>query len=137
MTGEVVEAYDFTPFRKIIDIGDGHWNDEYCRKILGNIAGVMDPSGKVLVIEMVMPERPEPHPAKFLNVNTLALTEGGSERTEREYADLFSSVGLKFSKILPTDGPASVVESLKSLGSKVGSGWGVLELGVNMIISFR
>ena len=87
MTGEVVEAYDFTPFRKIIDIGGGHWNDEYCRKILGNIAGVMDSSGKVLVIEMVMPERPEPHPAKFLNVNTLALTEGGSERTEREYAD--------------------------------------------------
>ena len=89
-------------------------SDEHCTRILGNIAGAMAPSGKVLVVEVVMPESLEPHPSKFLDVNMLALTERGSERTELEYAERLSSVGLKLAKILPTDGPDRVVEAIKA-----------------------
>jgi hypothetical protein len=173
----VADTYDFSGFRKIVDIGGGHgfllrkvlekapgatgvlfdlpgvvegadrkavgdrielvggdffervpgggdcytlkhiihdWSDDHCRKILGNIAAAMAPGGRVLVLETVMPESPAPHPAKFMDVNMLAMTEGGCERTEREYRELFRSSGLELSKIYPTEGPVSILESEKA-----------------------
>jgi hypothetical protein len=90
------------------------WSDQHCRTLLGNIAAAMDPSGRVFVIESLMPETPEPHPAKFMDVNMLAMTEGGCERTEKEFAELFQSVGLKLVAVHPTPGPVSVVEAAKA-----------------------
>ncbi|HSF14245.1 MAG TPA: methyltransferase [Vicinamibacteria bacterium] len=173
----VAESYDFSGFRKIVDIGGGHgfllksilgkapqargvlfdlpgvvdgddrdelgeriervggdffeavpgggdcytmkhiihdWSDDHCRKLLSNVAKVMHPSGSVLVLEIVMPESPEPHPAKFMDVNMLAMTEGGCERTEKEYAALFESSGLALKAIHPTKSPVSIVEAKKA-----------------------
>jgi hypothetical protein len=90
------------------------WSDQHCKTLLGNIAAAMDPKGRVFVIETVMPETPEPHAAKFMDVNMLAMTEGGCERTEKEFAELFQSVGLKLVAIHPTPGPVSVVEAAKA-----------------------
>jgi cyclopropane fatty-acyl-phospholipid synthase-like methyltransferase len=87
------------------------WSDEQCVKILRNIAASMDPDGRVLVVEIVMPESDEAHPAKFMDVNMLAMTEGGSERTESEYAALFGQAGLRLIDIHPTQGIASVIEA--------------------------
>ncbi|MCA8912829.1 MAG: methyltransferase [Planctomycetes bacterium] len=89
------------------------WSDEQCVTILKNIGEVMDPNGKVMVAELVMPEGNQPHPAKFMDVNMLAMTEGGCERTEAEYAELFSKAGLKLNGIHPTPSPVSVVEAIK------------------------
>ena len=74
----------------------------------------MEPAGKVLVLERVMPETPEPHPAKFMDLNMLAMTEGGSERTEKEFAGLFESAGLKLQTVYPTKSAVSVVEVVKA-----------------------
>ena len=52
-----------------------------------------------------------PHPAKFMDVNMLAMTEGGCERTERQYADLLQKAGLRLVKIHPTPSPVSIVEA--------------------------
>ena len=90
------------------------WSDEHCRTLLGNVAQVMDPAGKVFVFETVMPETPEPHPAKFMDLNMLAMTEGGSERTEKEFAGLLESAGLKLQGIYPTKTPVSVIEAVKA-----------------------
>jgi hypothetical protein len=90
------------------------WSDEQCASILRNIAGGMDPKGSVLVVETVMPESPEPHPAKLMDVNMLAMTEGGCERTEKEFAALFQSAGLKLKAIHPTPSPISIVEAVKA-----------------------
>ena len=91
------------------------WSDEHCRTLLGNIARAMDPAGKVLVFETVMPETGEPHPAKFmdLNMNMLAMTEGRSERTQQEFDRLFASAGLRLHSIYPTQSPVSVIEAVK------------------------
>jgi len=89
------------------------WGDEQCTIILRNIAAAMDPLGRVLVVELVMPEHAEPHPAKFMDVNMLAMTEGGGERTEAEYAELFTASGLRLLNIHPTEGPVSVVEATR------------------------
>ena len=87
------------------------WSDEQCVTILSNIARALGPKGRVFVIETVMPETPEAHPAKFMDVNMLAMTEGGCERTERQYADLLQKAGLRLVKIHPTPSPVSIVEA--------------------------
>ncbi len=88
------------------------WSDESCVKILRNVAAGMEPSGRVLVIEAVMPEAPGPHPAKFMDVNMLAMTEGGCERTASEFGELFSKAGLRLDEIKPTQGWVSVIQAV-------------------------
>ena len=90
------------------------WSDDQCRQLLKNVASAMDAKGRVVVVDSVMPETPEPHPAKFMDVNMLAMTEGGCERTEREFAELFASAGLKLAAIHSTPGPMCVVEAVKA-----------------------
>ena len=90
------------------------WNDEKCVTILRNVAAAMTTDGRVLVAEIVMPDTSEPHPAKFMDVNMLAMTEGGRERTEAEYATLFESAGLRLVAIHPTDSIASIVEGVRA-----------------------
>ena len=173
----VTEAYDFSPFATIVDIGGGHgfllktilsrapaargvlldlpgaikgadldelservecvaqsffdaappggdcymlkhilhdWDDERCRAILGHIATAMVPTGRVLVVELVMPDGPEPHPAQFMDLNMLAMTEGGLERTEAQFAALFASAGLELVAVHPTHSPVSIIEARKA-----------------------
>ena len=90
------------------------WGDESCRTILDHVATAMAPTGRVLVVELVMPDGPEPHPAKFMDLNMLAMTEGGKERTEAEYAALFASAGLELVAVHPTQSPVSVIEARKA-----------------------
>ncbi len=90
------------------------WSDDQCVTILSNVAKAMHPQGTVLVIELVMPETGGPHPAKFMDVNMLAMTEGGCERTEGEYADLFKRSGLTLVGVHPTPSPVSIVEASKA-----------------------
>ena len=87
------------------------WSDDQCRQILGHIAAALADDGRVLVCETVMPEIAAPHPAKFMDVNMLAMTEGGCERTEKEFAALFASAGLRLKAIHPTPSPISVIEA--------------------------
>ena len=89
------------------------WSDEQCRIILGNIATAMAPTGRVLVIELMMPEGPEPHPAQFMDLNMLTMTEGGTERTKVEFASLFASAGLALMAVHPTASPVSIIEARK------------------------
>ncbi len=89
------------------------WSDEQCVVILRNIAAAMAPEARVLVIETVMPETPGPHPAKFMDVNMLAMTEGGCERTESEFRELFSRAGLRLDKIEPTKGTVCVIQAVR------------------------
>jgi len=90
------------------------WSDEDSVKILSNIAAAMKPDSRVLVCEMVMPDRPEPHPAKFQDLNMLAMTEGGCERTEAEFAALFEKSGLKLAGVHHTPTPVAIVEAVKA-----------------------
>jgi hypothetical protein len=87
------------------------WSDGQCVTILSNIARAMAARGRVFVLETVMPDTPAAHPAKFMDVNMLAMTEGGCERTVKEYAALFSQAGLKLVKVHPTAGPVSAIEA--------------------------
>jgi hypothetical protein len=90
------------------------WSDEHCRKILSLIREQLPSDGRVLLCEMVVPDDPGPAPAKMLDIEMLALTIGGKERTAGEFSDLFASAGLRLTQILRTKAPMCVIEARKA-----------------------
>jgi hypothetical protein len=89
------------------------WDDARARKILRNIRSVMPASGKVLIVETVVPEGNEPHYSKLLDLEMLA-SPGGIERTPAEYSELLAAAGLRLSRIVPTPSPFSIVEAVRA-----------------------
>jgi O-methyltransferase domain/Dimerisation domain len=87
------------------------WNDEQCLTILGHVRKAMNPAGRLLIVEMVLPPGDTPHPGKMLDMTMLALL-GGQERTESEYASLLSKAGLRLTQVVPTNSAASIVEAV-------------------------
>ncbi|MEJ2862043.1 methyltransferase [Actinomycetospora flava] len=84
------------------------WNDEDAVTILRRIREAMDPAGRLLVLETVLPEGDEPHMGKLLDILMLALV-GGRERTEREYAALLDRADLHIERFVPTATPVGVL----------------------------
>jgi hypothetical protein len=67
------------------------WDDEHCVAILGQCRRVIPDHGKLLVVELVLPEEDEPFVGKVLDLLMLVLL-GGRERTTAEY-DTVSGCG--------------------------------------------
>jgi O-methyltransferase len=70
------------------------WDDERAARILRNVRSAIIPDGRLIIIETVMPLGDEYHHTKFLDMNMLVLSEGGRERTEREYRMLLGGSGI-------------------------------------------
>lgn len=85
------------------------WPRERCLTILRNCRAAMRPDGRLLIVEMVLPEEP-PHPGYELDMVMLTLT-GGKERTESEYGALLEEAGFRLERVVPTDSPVSLVEA--------------------------
>ncbi|XP_030536596.2 caffeic acid 3-O-methyltransferase-like [Rhodamnia argentea] len=72
-------------------------NDELCVKVLKNCWEALPRTGKVVIVEEVMPEYPgtdELSQSTFLmDTNMLRMTPSGKERTRREFADLARASG--------------------------------------------
>ncbi|XP_061365965.1 isoliquiritigenin 2'-O-methyltransferase-like [Gastrolobium bilobum] len=76
-----------------------NWSDDKCLEILSNCHKALPPNGKVIVVELVLPENPEPTDAsKMISIldNIMFITAGGRERTEKQYESLGKRSG--FSK---------------------------------------
>ena len=170
----IADAYDFTPFARVVDVGGGHgqllsailarnphlsgtlldlpsgvaaaqqgaggdlprtefvagnffesvpagdiyvikkvvhdWNDERAAVILRNCRKAMQPNGKVLLAETLVPPGDEPDGIKSIDVVMLVVT-GGLERTEAQYANLFDAAGLRLERVIQTRGPISILEA--------------------------
>jgi len=87
------------------------WEDNEAVAILRNCREAMNPEGKVLVVEMVIPPGNEPCFGKWLDL--MMLLVGGCERTEEEYSRLFSEAGLKLNRVVSTDSEVSVLEGVR------------------------
>ncbi|MBL8797823.1 MAG: methyltransferase [Planctomycetia bacterium] len=86
------------------------WSDDHALNILRNCRRAMSPSGRLLLVEMVIPPGNEPHFGKLLDLEMLVMTQGGRERTESEYRALLAAAGFELTRIVPTRSPASVIE---------------------------
>ena len=92
------------------------WDDERATKILQNINDAMSGDGKVLIIEVVVPEGNEPHYSKLLDLEMLT-SPGGVERTADEYRELLAAAGLRLTRIDPTKSPFSIIEGVRARAS--------------------
>jgi hypothetical protein len=88
------------------------WSDEECVTILGHCHTGMAAGGKVLIVEMVIPERNVPAISKFLDLQMLLFLTG-RERTEAEYRDLLERAGFELTRVVPTPSPYSVIEGVR------------------------
>jgi hypothetical protein len=88
------------------------WDEASCINILTNCRRAMTSSGRLLVVEMVIPPSNDFHPSKISDMIMLAFTPGGCERTAEEYAALFSKAGFSLTRVVPTASPVSVVEAV-------------------------
>jgi hypothetical protein len=88
------------------------WDDEHTIRILDNCRRAMAPDGKVLVVEMVLPSGAEPRLAALLDLNMLVMN-GGRERTEAEFRQLFDAAGLHVTRLIPTLAPQWVIEGTR------------------------
>lgn len=87
------------------------WDDKEAISILRNCRNAMNPQGRILVVETVIPPLNEPCFGKWLDL--MMLIVGGRERTEEQYRQLFAEAGLKLNRIVPTAHEISIVEGVR------------------------
>lgn len=75
------------------------------------MSDAMNPDGRLLIIEMVLPPGDTPHFGKVLDIVMLVMT-GGQERTEAEYRQLLAKADLQLTRVLATNSPVSIVEAV-------------------------
>ncbi|MBW4051486.1 MAG: methyltransferase [Proteobacteria bacterium] len=90
------------------------WGDAEATALLDAVRRAAPPHAKVLLLEMLLPDAPGPHPAKFLDVEMLVMTTGGRERTRGEYERLLASAGMRLARVIPTSTPTVVLEGVLS-----------------------
>jgi hypothetical protein len=89
------------------------WDDESATRILQSCHRALGTRGKVLIVDPVVPPRNVPHYGKLLDLEMLVLTPRGRERTKTEFVKLLEGTGFRLSRVIPTEGPLSIVEAVK------------------------
>jgi hypothetical protein len=87
------------------------WDDDRAITILRNCRKAMATNGKLLLVEMVVPEGNANCFSKLLDLNMLVMT-GGRERTRHEFERLLVAAGYRLTKVVQTLAPQSVIEGV-------------------------
>ena len=87
------------------------WPDEQARIILKNCREAIPEHGRLLLIELVIPDGNEPSFGKMLDLLMLAYA-GGRERTQTEYRDLLVSAEFRLQRTVSTASPVSIMEAV-------------------------
>jgi 2-polyprenyl-3-methyl-5-hydroxy-6-metoxy-1,4-benzoquinol methylase len=86
------------------------WPDDRCVDILRTCAASLNPGGVVLVVELVLDRPGHEAEAAFSDLNMLVMP-GGRERTQEDYATLFTTAGLHLNQVIDTGTRVSVLEA--------------------------
>ena len=87
------------------------WDDRRAIRILKNCRRAMPEQGRVLLVDMVVPDLDATSSNKLPDLNMLALT-GGRERTKAEFHVLLDAADYKLTRIIPTMAPQSIIEAV-------------------------
>lgn len=88
------------------------WDDANCLKLLKNIHQAAEPESKLLVVEMLVPDKPEPSLVPLTDLAMLVLL-GGRERSGHDYQLLLANAGFHLERTIPTNGLFSVIEAIR------------------------
>ncbi len=86
------------------------WDDEKCVTILQALSAAMRTSSRILIVEMIIPDRNEPGPALQYDLNMLVML-GGIERTAEEFEALFKKANLELFRAIRTKSPFGIIEA--------------------------
>jgi SAM-dependent methyltransferase len=89
-----------------------NWDDEDAVKILRNVRRAMNPGGRVLILEVVLPDDERPHLGKDIDLRMLAIFNGGAERSRAEYAALLARADLELGHVVELGSDASLIEAV-------------------------
>lgn len=91
------------------------WEDAEATAILRVVRRAMNPGGRVIVVERVIPS----HVTESANHLSATITDlqmmvqlGGQERTVEEYGELFAAAGLRLDRVTPSGGTYQLVEGV-------------------------
>jgi hypothetical protein len=87
------------------------WKDDECVSILRNCRGAIKPSGRMVLIEIVLPDVDPPPYATQVDLTMLAVL-GSRERTLEEYKILLATADFRFTSLTPTATPFSLIEAV-------------------------
>ena len=91
------------------------WDDERCIAILQRCRQAMDPTARLAIIELLLPERMTPSDpmlsAALLDLIMLAYA-GGRERTEAEFTQLLDQAGLRLASTTPLAAGPHILEAV-------------------------
>jgi hypothetical protein len=86
------------------------WNNELAVVILRNCRKAMTKTGRLLLIETIVPEANSKSFSKLLDINMMVMTSG-HERTKSEFNALLDAADLKLTRIVATMAPQSIIEA--------------------------
>lgn len=105
--------FDFVPagadvylLKKVIH----DWPDVEAERILRNCRAAVNPSGRILVAETIVPAGNDIEPIKFIDAQMLVVT-GGVERTVEQYSELLAKAGLRLDRMIATAQSISILEA--------------------------
>jgi prolycopene isomerase len=89
------------------------FDDETSVKLLRNFRDALpEKGGRVLVVEMVLPDEQTPHFGKLFDIEMLTQSDDGRDRTRAEFRALFAKAGLELTRVVDTGSPVSVIEGV-------------------------
>ncbi|TCC42096.1 methyltransferase [Kribbella speibonae] len=86
------------------------WTDAEAIEILRNCRRAMPADGRLLILEQLLDQAPDPVRTAFTDLNMLVMT-GGRERTTDEYRSLLAAAGLTLLRTIPTASDMFVIEA--------------------------
>jgi hypothetical protein len=87
------------------------WDDDHAVTILKSCRTAMAADGRVLLVEMIVPDGNAESMAKHRDLTMLVFLHG-QERTEGQYAELLRAAGLRHVRTSPTASAFSVIEAV-------------------------
>jgi len=87
------------------------WDDRRAITILRNCRRAMAARGRVLIVDMVVPDTDAMSFSKLLDLNMLVMT-GGRERTRAEFRAVLDAANYELTSIIPTMAPQSIIEAV-------------------------
>jgi hypothetical protein len=106
----VPEGGDACVLKKIIH----NWDDAHSMTILANCRNAMSSTGRLLVIEPLIPPGNGPSFNKLLDLLMLVYTSNGKERTEVEHRVLLASAGFELVRVISTGSDVAILEAMPS-----------------------
>jgi hypothetical protein len=85
------------------------WSDERALAILRTCRRAMMPDAKLLLAERVVAPGSVADPAKLADL-TMLIMHGGQERTEVDFAALYTAAGFRLTRVIPTNSELSLIE---------------------------